>query len=75
MPQYLVAVYHPDDYDRSVETEATIEKIHALNREMITAGRVAHFSRSLREVGLFADTLPTLSRRFAEFSPPTKSSR
>jgi hypothetical protein len=38
MPQYLVAVYHPDDYDPSVETEATIEKIHALNREMIAAG-------------------------------------
>ena len=38
MPQYLVAVYHPDDYDPSVETEATIENIHALNREMIAAG-------------------------------------
>jgi hypothetical protein len=35
MPQYLVAVYHPDDYDPSVETEATIEEIHALNRELI----------------------------------------
>jgi hypothetical protein len=38
MPQYLVAVYHPDDYDPSVETEATIEDIHALNRELIAAG-------------------------------------
>ncbi len=38
MPQYLVAVYHPDDYDPSVETEAMIEQIHALNREMIAAG-------------------------------------
>ena len=38
MPQYLVAIYHPDDYDPSVETEATIEEIHALNREMIAAG-------------------------------------
>ena len=38
MPQYLVAVYHPDDYDPSVETEAMIEKIHALNRELIAAG-------------------------------------
>ena len=38
MPQYLVAVYHPDDYDPSVETGAMIEKIHALNREMIAAG-------------------------------------
>ena len=38
MPQYLVAVYRPDDYDPSVETEATIEAIHELNREMIAAG-------------------------------------
>ena len=38
MPQYLVAVYRPDDYDPSVETEATIEAIHALNRELIAAG-------------------------------------
>ena len=38
MPQYLVAIYHPDDFDPSVETEATIEEIHALNREMIAAG-------------------------------------
>ena len=38
MPQYLVAIYHPDDYDPSVETEAMMEEIHALNREMIAAG-------------------------------------
>ena len=38
MTQYLVAIYHPDDYDPSVETEAMMEEIHALNREMIAAG-------------------------------------
>jgi hypothetical protein len=38
MPQFVVAIYHPDNYDPSVETEATIEGIHALNREMIAAG-------------------------------------
>ena len=38
MPQYLVAIHHSDDYDPSVETKATIEEIHALNREMIAAG-------------------------------------
>jgi hypothetical protein len=38
MPQYLVAVYHPDDYDPSVEGETMMEEIHALNREMIAAG-------------------------------------
>ena len=38
MPQYLIAVYHRDDYDPSVETAAMMEEIHALNREMIAAG-------------------------------------
>lgn len=38
MPQYLVAIYHPDNYDPSVENEAMMEEIHALNREMIAAG-------------------------------------
>jgi hypothetical protein len=37
MPQYLVAIYHPDDYDPSVETEAMIREISALNKEMETA--------------------------------------
>ncbi|MGN6183075.1 MAG: YciI family protein [Thermoanaerobaculia bacterium] len=38
MPHYLVSSYLPDNYDPSVETEATIEAIHELNREMIAAG-------------------------------------
>ena len=38
MPQYLVTMYLPDDYDPSAETVATIEGIHALNKEMIAAG-------------------------------------
>jgi hypothetical protein len=38
MAQYLVAIHHPDDYDPSVETEATISEIQALNREMVAAG-------------------------------------
>jgi hypothetical protein len=38
MPQYFVAIYFPDDYDPSVQTEETIEEIHALNREMDAAG-------------------------------------
>jgi hypothetical protein len=38
MPQYMVAVYLPDDYDPSAESEATIDAIHAVNREMIAAG-------------------------------------
>jgi hypothetical protein len=37
MPQYLVANYLPDDFDPSTVTEAMIEEIHALNREMIAA--------------------------------------
>ena len=38
MPQYLVANYLPDDFDPSSVTEAMMEEIHALNREMIAAG-------------------------------------
>jgi hypothetical protein len=38
MAQYLVAIHRPDDYDPSVEGEAMVEEIHALNREMIAAG-------------------------------------
>ena len=38
MPQYLVAIYRPDNYDPSAEGEAMMEEIHALNREMIAAG-------------------------------------
>jgi len=34
----MPAIYHPDDYGPSVETEAMMEEIHALNREMIAAG-------------------------------------
>ena len=38
MPQDLVANYLPDDFDPSTVTEAMIEEIHALNREMIASG-------------------------------------
>jgi hypothetical protein len=38
MPQYLVAIQHPENYDPSLEGEATMRDIHALNREMIAAG-------------------------------------
>ena len=38
MPQYLFAGYLPDDFDPSTQDEAAVEKIHALNREMIAAG-------------------------------------
>jgi hypothetical protein len=38
MPQYLVSGYLPDNFDPSKQDEATIEAIHALNREMIAAG-------------------------------------
>src|SRR5271163_4347556 len=38
MPQYLVCNYMPDDFDPSTVTEAMIDEIHALNREMDAAG-------------------------------------
>jgi hypothetical protein len=38
VPQYLVCNYLPDDFDPSAVTEAMVEEIHALNRELIAAG-------------------------------------
>jgi len=50
MPQYLVANYLPDDFDPSAVTEAMIDEIHALNREMIAAG-VRKFACGISPVG------------------------
>ena len=38
MPQYLVAIQHPNNYDPSLEGEAMIRDIGALNEEMNAAG-------------------------------------
>jgi hypothetical protein len=38
MPQYLVAIHHPDDYDPSKEDEAMARDIDTLNEEMVAAG-------------------------------------
>ena len=38
MAQYLVCNYLPDNFDPSTITEAMMEEIRALNREMIAAG-------------------------------------
>ena len=38
MPQFLVAIQHPDNYDASREDEAMIRDIHALNEELDAAG-------------------------------------
>jgi len=38
MPQYLVAIHHPDDYDPSAEGEAMVRDIDVLNEEMEAAG-------------------------------------
>jgi hypothetical protein len=38
MPQYLVAIQHPDNYDASLEGDAMIRDIGALNQEMDAAG-------------------------------------
>lgn len=38
MPQYLVAIQHPENYDPSLEGEAMIRDINALNEEMEAAG-------------------------------------
>ena len=40
MTQYLVAIHHPDDFDSSTESEATVRDIDALNEQMAAAGVV-----------------------------------
>jgi len=50
MPQYLVCNYLPDDFDPSAVTEAMMEEIHALNREMIAVG-VRKFACGVSPVG------------------------
>jgi serine/threonine protein kinase len=36
--EYFIGIYRPDDYDRSLETEAMARDIDVLNDEMVTAG-------------------------------------
>jgi hypothetical protein len=50
MTQYLVAIHHPDDYDRSVEDEAMHRDIDALNEEM-KAARIRVFVGGLQPAG------------------------
>ena len=47
MPQYLVAIHHPDDYDPSAEDEAMGRDIDVLNQEMLAAG-ARHFAGGLQ---------------------------
>lgn len=38
MPQYLVAIQHPENYNPSLEGESMIRDIGSLNEEMDAAG-------------------------------------
>ena len=38
MPQYLVTIHLPDNYDPSLEDEQVVRDIHALNEELVAAG-------------------------------------
>jgi len=57
VPQYLVAIQHPENYDPSLEDEAMIHEIGALNKEYggcrrhVLAGGLesAGHAKSLRE--------------------------
>jgi len=50
MPQYLVAIQHPDNYQLPADGEAMMRDISALNREMIAAG-VRDFAGGLQPAG------------------------
>jgi len=49
MPQYLVAIHHPDGYDGSLESEEMERDIDVLNEEMQAAG-ARLFAGGLRPV-------------------------
>ena len=38
MPQFLVAIHHPDNYNPSLEDASMMRDIHLLNQEMQAAG-------------------------------------
>jgi hypothetical protein len=40
MTRYLVAIHHPDNFDPSTESDATVRDIDTLNEEMAAAGVV-----------------------------------
>lgn len=50
VPQFLVAIQHPDNYDPSLEGEAMIREIGALNQEM-AAARARLFAGGLEPAG------------------------
>lgn len=50
MPQYLVAIQHPDNYDPSLEGDEMIRDISALNEEMDAAG-ARFFAGGLESAG------------------------
>jgi len=51
MPQHLVSNYLPNDFDPSIVTEAMIEEIPALNRQVIAAG-VRRFACGISPAGI-----------------------
>jgi len=51
MPQYLVAIHHPDNYDASLEDEAMYRDIGALNVEMKAAG-IRIFAGGMQPAGM-----------------------
>jgi len=50
MPQFLVAIQLPDNYDPSLESEEMVRDIHALNEEMEAAG-IRRFAGGLEPAG------------------------
>ena len=50
MPQYLVAIQHPENYELPADAEAMTRDIRAPNREMISAG-VREFAGGLQPAG------------------------
>ena len=51
MPQYLVAIQHPEKYELPANADTMIRDINALNREMVAAG-VRDFAGGLQSASM-----------------------
>jgi len=66
MPQYIVAIHHPDDYDPSTEDDAMHRDIDAVNDAMVAAGVQVfvgglHPARDAKSVVKFPDGTITVT--------------
>jgi|SRR5882762_3073339 len=65
MPQYLVAIQHPNNYDPSLEGEAMIRDIGALNEERAFTGKASCSALSSWRLTTSGSALDNQARRLS----------